>query len=193
MTELYDPLTYDNLMAGTILEFERRPLLRLADDIAVRGPGIYSLVYTGPFDVYREIAASGNPVYVGKAVPPGSRRGDTVNVESPALRNRLREHARSIDQTTNLDKEDFQYRYLAIEPVWITLAERFAIDHYKPVWNRCLDGFGDHDPGSGRYNGEKSWWDTMHPGRGWADNLRQVKTREEVIERVQTFFASEQS
>ena len=193
MTELYDPLTYDNLMAGTILEFERRPLLRLADDISVRGPGIYCLVYTGPFDVYGEIAASGNPVYVGKAVPPGSRRGDTVNVDSPALRSRLREHARSIDQATNLDKKDFQYRYLAIEPVWITLAERFAIDHYKPVWNRCLDGFGDHDPGSGRYNGEKSWWDTMHPGRGWAGNLRQVKTLEEAIERVQTFFASEQS
>lgn len=193
MTELYDPLTYDNLMAGTILEFERRPLLRLADDISVRGPGIYCLVYTGPFDVYGEITASGNPVYVGKAVPPGSRRGDTVNVDAPALRSRLREHARSIDQAMNLDKEDFQYRYLAIEPVWITLAERFAIDHYKPVWNRCLDGFGDHDPGSGRYNGEKSWWDTMHPGRGWADNLRQVKTLEEAIERVQTFFASEQS
>jgi len=193
MTELYDPLTYDNLMAGTILEFERRPLLRLADDISVRGPGIYCLVYTGPFDVYGEIAASGNPVYVGKAVPPGSRRGDTVNVASPALRSRLREHARSIDQATNLDKKDFQYRYLAIEPVWITLAKRFAIDHYKPVWNRCLDGFGDHDPGSGRYNGEKSWWDTMHPGRGWADNLRSVKTLEEAIERVQTFFASEPS
>ncbi len=192
MTQLYDPLTYDNLMAGTILEFERRPLLRLADDISVRGPGIYCLVYTGPFDVYGEIAVSGNPVYVGKAVPPGSRRGDTVNVDSPALRNRLREHARSIDQAANLDKEDFQYRYLAIEPVWITLAERFAIDHYKPVWNRCLDGFGDHDPGSGRYNGEKSWWDTMHPGRGWADNLRQVKTLEEAIERVQTFFVSGQ-
>jgi hypothetical protein len=193
MTQLYDPLTYDNLMAGTILEFERRPLLRLADDISARGSGIYCLVYTGLFDVYGEIAASGNPVYVGKAVPPGSRRGDTVNVDFPALRSRLREHARSIDQATNLDKADFEYRYLAIEPVWITLAERFAIDHYKPVWNRCLDGFGDHDPGSGRYNGEKGWWDTMHPGRGWADNLRQVKTLEEAIERVQTFFASERS
>ena len=33
----------------------------------------------------------------------------------------------------------------------------------------------------------------MHPGRGWADNLRQVKTLEEAIERVQAFFASERS
>ena len=193
MTELYDPLTYDNLMAGTVLEFERRPLMRLAEDVPAPGPGIYCLIYTGGFDAYHEIAASGHPIYVGKAVPPGSRRGDTVDVNFPALRNRLREHARSIDQATNLDKADFQYRYLAIEPVWITLAERFAIDHYKPAWNRCLDGFGDHNPGSGRYNGERSWWDTLHPGRGWADNLRRVKTLEEAIERVQTFFASEQS
>ena len=84
-------------------------------------------------------------------------------------------------------------RVLATPSPHVGMAERFAIDHYKPVWNRCLDGFGDHDPGSGRYNGEKSWWDTMHPGRGWADNLRQVKTLEEAIERVQTFFASERS
>ena len=193
MTKLYDPLTYDNLMAGTVLEFERRPLVHLAEDISVRGPGIYCLVYAGQFDAYSEIVASGNPIYVGNAVPPGSRRGDAVNIDFPALRNRLREHARSIEQAANLGTGDFQYRYLAIEPVWITLAERFAIDHYKPVWNRCLDGFGDHDPGSGRYNGERSWWDTMHPGRGWADKLRQVKTLEEALERAQSFFASEQT
>ena len=191
MTALYDPLTYGNLMAGTVLEFERQPLLRLSDNISMRGPGIYCLVYTGQFDVYHDITVSGEPIYVGKAVPPGSRRGDVVNVNSPALRNRLREHARSIEQVTNLDNEDFLYRYLAIEPIWITLAERFAIDHYKPVWNRCLDGFGDHDPGSGRYNGERSWWDTMHPGRNWADNLRQVKTMDAAHEMVRAFLAGE--
>jgi hypothetical protein len=80
-----------------------------------------------------------------------------------------------------------------MEPVWITLAERFTIDHYKPVWNRCLDGFGDNNPGSGRYNGERSWWDTLHPGRAWADNLREVKTVSEALERVQSFFSSEQA
>ena len=25
--------------------------------------------------------------------------------------------------------------------VWITLAERFLIDNYEPVWNVCLEGF----------------------------------------------------
>jgi hypothetical protein len=193
MTELYNPLTYDNLMAGTVLEFERRPLLQLADDISVLGPGIYCLIYAGRFAAYSEIAGSGKPIYVGRAVPPGSRRGDAINVDAPALRDRLRIHARSIDQASNLDIGDFRCRYLAMEPVWITLAERFTIDHYKPVWNRCLDGFGDNNPGSGRYNGERSWWDTLHPGRAWADNLREVKTVSEALERVQSFFSSEQA
>lgn len=193
MTNLYDPLTYDNLMAGTVLEFERQPLHQLDEEIAIRGPGIYSLIYSGSLDVYREITASGYPIYVGKAIPPGSRRGDSVNVSAPALQSRIREHARSIDQVENLTKNDFQYRYLAIEPVWITLAERFAIDHYKPVWNRCLDGFGDHDPGSGRYNGERSWWDTMHPGRTWANRLRDVKTVDEAREKLEDFFSQNQT
>ena len=47
MPELWDPLTYENLMAGTVAHFEeqeRRPL----DDIAgVDGPGIYALYYKG--------------------------------------------------------------------------------------------------------------------------------------------------
>ena len=41
-----------------------------------------------------------------------------------------------------------------------------------PVWNLCLDGFGNHDPGAGRRQGEASWWDTLHPGRRWASQLR---------------------
>ncbi len=189
MTNLCDPLTYDNLMAGTVLEFERQPLQQLGMDVSIRGPGIYCLIYTGSLDVYREIALAGCPNYVGKAIPLGSRRGDSVNVSSPALQSRIREHARSIDQAENLNKNDFQYRYLAIEPAWITLAERFAIDHYKLVWNRCLDGFGDHDPGAGRYNGEKSWWDTMRPGRSWAARLRQVKTLNDARSRLNDFFS----
>lgn len=193
MTDLYDPLTYDNLMAGTVLEFERQPLHDLAADISVSGPGIYCLIYSGDLEFYREIVGIGRPIYVGKAEPPGSRRGESINVEAPALRDRLRIHARSVDQASNLEIQDFRYRYLAMEPVWITLAERFAIDHYKPVWNRCLDGFGDNNPGSGRYNGERSWWDTLHPGRAWSGNLREVKTVNDALERVQSFFASERT
>jgi hypothetical protein len=78
-----------------------------------------------------------------------------------------------------------------VVPVWITLAERFLIDHYLPVWNRCLEGFGDHDPGRGRYQGERSWWDTLHPGRSWADKLRKVKSRGSAVSLVQDFFSGQ--
>jgi len=33
------------------------------------------------------------------------------------------------------------------------------------------DGFGNHDPGSGRYNQKRSVWDQVHPGRSWATRM----------------------
>ncbi len=31
--------------------------------------------------------------------------------------------------------------------------------------NKIIDGFGNHDPGKGRYNQLRSRWDKLHPGR----------------------------
>lgn len=173
MTTLYDPLTYDNLMAGLALHFHQRTLQPLAAtlDADVQGPGVYALFYAGSFAAYETIANAETPIYVGKAVPPGSRKGAGADAASPALRRRLREHAKSIGATENLRVADFTCKHLAVVPVWITLAERFLIEHYKPVWNLCLDGFGDHDPGRGRRDSQRSWWDTLHPGRSWATRL----------------------
>lgn len=42
----------------------------------------------------------------------------------------------------------------------------------RPLWNSCLDGFGNHDPGKGRYEQARSAWDVIHPGRNWADGLK---------------------
>lgn len=50
----------------------------------------------------------------------------------------------------------------------IGTVEAALIRYYKPVWNSCLDGFGNHDPGKGRYNQARSDWDILHPGRPWA-------------------------
>lgn len=174
MTTLYDPLTYDNLMAGLALHFQQRdqrPLATAKEDAGVQGPGVYALFYAGPFATYDAIAGGETPIYVGKAVPPGSRKGGGADASKPALRSRLRQHAKSIEATENLRVADFTCKHLAVVPVWITLAERFLIEHYKPVWNLCLDGFGDHDPGQGRRNSQRSWWDTLHPGRTWAAKL----------------------
>jgi len=46
--------------------------------------------------------------------------------------------------------------------------EAALIRCYTPVWNSSIDGFGNHDPGKGRYNQSKSDWDVLHPGRSWA-------------------------
>ena len=185
---LYDPLTYDNLMVGLTAHFERQPKVQLNQIKGIEGPGIYALYYSGSHRSYQRITSGEAPIYVGKAVPPGSRKGDSVDVTAPALQRRLNEHAKSIDQVGNLDVAHFACKYLGVQPVWITLAERFLIDYFRPVWNLCLDGFGDHDPGSGRANSERSWWDTMHPGRAWAGKLRSVKQQVAAEELVRSFW-----
>jgi len=38
----------------------------------------------------------------------------------------------------------------------ISTVEAALIRYYKPIWNTQIDGFGNHDPGKGRYNQAKS-------------------------------------
>jgi hypothetical protein len=52
------------------------------------------------------------------------------------------------------------------------LAESLLIERYRPLWNVVVDGFGNHDPGSGRHQGKRPNWDTLHPGRAWASRLQ---------------------
>jgi hypothetical protein len=108
------------------------------------GAGIYAIYYVGDFAAYAAIAAGNrggrfqNPIYVGKALPPGARRGRYGLGESPGtvLFKRLREHAGSIQQTKNLKLEDFLCRYLVTDDIWIPLAEAVLIERFKPLWNR---------------------------------------------------------
>ncbi len=51
----------------------------------------------------------------------------------------------------------------------IGTVEAALIRMYRPLWNTVVDGFGNHDPGKGRYNQAKSDWDVYHPGRKWAE------------------------
>lgn len=195
MTELYNPLTYRNLMAGLAAHFQRevskRPLSDALDSNPVApGPGVYALYYAGSLGVYQPIQDGETPIYVGKADPPGGRKGGgELDTDDPTLHKRLREHARSIRSARNLHLEDFQFRGLPVEPVWIRLAERFLIEAHKPVWNIALDGFGKHDSGRARRSGERSWWDTLHPGRAWALQESGARTEDEAACRVRAFFA----
>lgn len=71
----------------------------------------------------------------------------------------------------------------------IGTVEAALIRHYKPVWNTEIDGFGNHDPGKGRYNQAKSDWDIIHPGRPWADKLTgEGSSPDKVEEKTARYF-----
>ncbi|MDE0101566.1 MAG: Eco29kI family restriction endonuclease [Bryobacterales bacterium] len=155
-------------MAGTVAHFEKQELEPLASNVIFKGPGIYALYYKGGIPEYRPIANRKCPIYIGKAVPPGARKGGEGDVNVAVLQRRIREHARSITAAKNLELNDFSFRALAIVPVWIVFAEQALIKQYHPVWNTCLEGFGKHNQGINRLATKPSWWDTLHPGRSWA-------------------------
>lgn len=76
MTTLYDPLTWENLMAGLAARFEQVPLVNLTSIEEARGPGVYALFYDGPHPAYKPIASTQRPIYVGKAVSQGTPKGN---------------------------------------------------------------------------------------------------------------------
>lgn len=171
----FNPLDKLNLGIAVRDALLKREVVPLAPE-RFKGAGVYALYYIGDFEPY-SILAKANlngkwalPIYVGEAVPPGSRKGGYGLGADPGdvLWRRLWEHARSIEQAKNLRIEDFRCRYLVVDDIWIPLGESLLIETFNPLWNRVLDGFGNHDPGKGRYNQERSAWDVVHPGRPWA-------------------------
>jgi Eco29kI restriction endonuclease len=174
----FNPLDKKNL-GESVAEFMLSAPVQDLPPEPFLGAGIYAIYYSGSLDLYQPIAQKNKngqfqcPIYVGKAVPPGARKGgyglDTD--PSPSLFKRLAEHADSIRQASNLSLKDFHCRYLVVDDIWIPLAESLLIETFSPLWNLVIDGFGNHDPGAGRYNQQKSPWDVLHPGRSWAEKL----------------------
>jgi hypothetical protein len=163
------------------------------------GAGVYVLYYVGRFPAYSILAEKNrggrfrSPIYIGKAVPSGARKGGLgIEVEhGQALFKRLSEHAESLRAASNLDLADFYCRFLVVEDIWIPLAESMLIERFKPVWNRVLDGFGNHDPGSGRYSGKMPLWDCLHPGRAWAKKLQPCSFTPDELEKQVVEFLSD--
>lgn len=184
MTGPFNPLDMENLARSIVAKVEDMQPVPLGAVPNFRGAGIYALYYEGSFDAYRDLAAANeagllHPLYVGKAVPRGGRRGLEIaeHTSTTALSARLRQHANSISSVENLELADFHTRWLVVEDIWIALGEAAMIRRYRPVWNAVLDGFGNHDPGSGRINGKRSMWDTLHPEGHGRISIRHAKTR----------------
>ena len=162
------------------------------------GAGIYALRYTGSYPAYKLLSEINNgflavPVYVGKADSKGKRKGGYLaeGTREPVLWNRLRDHAVSIEQARNLDIEDFMCRFLVVDDLWIGLGESLPISKFAPVRNTFVDGFGNHDSGKGRRAGRRSRWDTLHPGRVWADSLADnPMSAEQIAREVEEYVAA---
>lgn len=160
--------------------FDSTPLRDPNDLPKFKGPGVYALYYDGTHKGYNVIVEHDRsryitPIYVGKAVPPGWRQGRIANTGGATpLHGRLREHIRNINQVDNLEAKHFRCRFMImndLESNLIASIEAFLIRRHRPLWNSVVDGFGNHDPGSGRYNQAMSEWDVLHPGRPWALRL----------------------
>jgi len=187
----YDPLDYGNLAKSVVQALLGGPEEPLPPTQPFEGSGVYAIYYHGGFRAYSLLVSMDTPppIYVGMAVPTGARKGGHVPSAGRELFQRLKQHSKSIEQSENLDLADFRCRYLVVIPVWITLAERFLVEHYRPVWNVVVDGFGNHDPGAGRRAMKKPRWDILHPGRSWARRLVADETVDQVRRRLQDSFA----
>lgn len=190
------------LVKDAVRFFNGTPVRNLPLPERFPGTGVYALYYTGSNPIYRKYAALNRlaydfPIYVGKAVPRGwrqSRLSDGEAGQSAELYARLREHSRSITQGDGLELEDFSCRFVIFEQEssdMIGTVEATLIKLTRPLWNSCVDGFGNHDPGSGRYGQAPSDWDVIHPGRKWAGRLDgNPGNRDEILHGIETHLQS---
>jgi hypothetical protein len=186
----YNPLEKRHLGISVAEALLECPISPLPPEKKFSGAGVYAIYYTGNFPPYASLSRKNIntkfllPIYVGKAVPAGARKGG-LGLDIPAgqvLFNRLAEHADSITQSENLNLKHFHCRYLITDDIWIPLGESLLIEMFRPPWNIVLDGFGNHDPGKGRYKQQRSPWDMIHPGRSWARKCEpNLKTASEIL------------
>lgn len=166
--------TFVKVVSEAIGFFINSPIYPLPPLVSFTGAGVYALYYQGEVEFYVNQVSLDRPIYAGKAVPLGWRQGRNINTTASTLFNRLREHSNSIQSTDNLKITDFSCRFMILEGQesnLISTVESELIRKFTPLWNSTIDGFGNHDPGSGRYNQSLSEWDVLHPGRSWAKRL----------------------
>jgi hypothetical protein len=188
---IYKNDAFAELVKDAVRFFNGTPVHSLPPPESFLGTGVYALYYIGSNPLYQRYAelnrlAYNYPIYIGKAVPKGWRqaRSSDNSLTSRELFSRLREHSRSIIAVSGLSVEDFMCRFVIFEAEgsdMISTIEAALIKLNKPLWNTTVDGFGNHDPGKGRYEQAKSDWDVIHQGRAWANKCNGVHKQESSI------------
>ncbi|NVM78971.1 hypothetical protein FHW83_004808 [Duganella sp. SG902] len=180
-----DPNTSGRVVALTLVAQTKRPLAKIPE---FYGAGVYAIYYRGDFAPYAALKGRDHPIYVGKADPDNPAAKDAVS-QGTKLSARLNEHARSIRKAvTTLDINDFECRFLIVQTGFQKSAEDYLINFFKPIWNsetKICFGLGKHGDSSETRVNKRSPWDTMHPGREWADaTAENQKSRDTIIEQI---------
>ena len=195
---VYKNDAFVELVKDAIRFFNGTPVHTLPPPEKFFGTGVYALYFTGDSKLYQKYAELNRlsydfPIYVGKAVPSGWRQSRTTHSEdkqTSELWSRIKQHGNSIDIVKNLSCSDFSCRFMIFEDSssdMIGTIEAALIKWKTPLWNSLLDGFGNHDPGNGRYEQAKSDWDVVHPGRLWANKCKgKTPTQKEIVARIES-------
>ena len=180
-----DPNTSGRVVALTLVAQTKHPLSKIPE---FYGAGVYAIYYRGDFGPYAPLKGMDHPIYVGKADPDNQAAKDAVS-QGTKLSARLNEHAKSIRSAgTTLDINDFDCRFLIVQTGFQKSAEDYLINFFKPIWNsetKICFGLGKHGDSSETRVNKRSPWDTMHPGRKWADaTTENQKAPETIVEQI---------
>jgi hypothetical protein len=182
-----DPQTAGRVVALTLVAQGRHRLDNIPN---FYGSGVYAIYYNGTFPEYAPLSKTDHPIYVGKADPDNPAAKDAVS-QGAKLCARLSEHAKNIDKAKDsLSLADFECRFLIVQTGFQKSAESYLIEFFKPIWNsetKVCFGLGKHGDSAETRGNKRSPWDTLHPGRSWADaseaNQKEpAKIREEIAE-----------
>lgn len=180
-----DPNTSGRVVALTLVAQTKHPLAKIPE---FYGAGVYAIYYRGDYEPYASLKGMDHPIYVGKADPDNQSAKDAVS-QGTKLSGRLNEHAGSIRKAaTTLDINDFDCRFLIVQTGFQKSAEDYLINFFKPIWNsetKICFGLGKHGDSSETRVNKRSPWDTLHPGRKWADaTTENQKSAETIIEQI---------
>ena len=162
----FNPLDKQNLAESIAIAIGRAPVHPLPLP-SFNASGLYFLYYNGSFEAYAPLVKLNGdgyhwPIYIGKGMPKGVRKGAAENGEKSSQGRgifvRISNHQKSIHSAENLEIKDFHCRWLAMDEAFIHLGEIVLITKFRPVWNVALDGFGANPVGGPRTTGKRSAW-----------------------------------
>lgn len=186
-----DPKTAGRVVALTLVAQSMHPLASIP---LFYGAGIYAIYYKGSFSPYSPLAGTDHPIYVGKADPDNPAAASAI-AQGTKIASRLNDHAKNIRKAeSTLDINDFTCRFLIVQTGFQKSAEDYLIEFFKPIWNsetKIAYGLGKHGDSATTRANKRSPWDTLHPGRPWADETTtDQKSAADIRQQIDQHFAN---